>query len=44
MKGEEIPSHAQWGGNPAREMPDHKTQVEAGQGQHATQAVPALGR
>jgi non-ribosomal peptide synthetase-like protein len=44
MKGEEIPSRAQWGGNPAREMPDHKTQVEAGQGQHATQAVPALGR
>ncbi|MFF3658717.1 Pls/PosA family non-ribosomal peptide synthetase [Streptomyces olivochromogenes] len=43
MKGEEIPSHAQWGGNPAREMPDHKTQVEAGREPHATQAVPARG-
>jgi acetyltransferase-like isoleucine patch superfamily enzyme len=21
MKGEEMPPHAQWGGNPAREMP-----------------------
>ncbi|MFE4992510.1 Pls/PosA family non-ribosomal peptide synthetase [Streptomyces mirabilis] len=44
MKGEEIPSHAQWGGNPAREMPDHKTQVEAGKEPHATQAAPARGR
>jgi non-ribosomal peptide synthetase-like protein len=43
MKGEEIPSHAQWGGNPAREMPDHKTQVEAGKEPHATQAAPARG-
>jgi non-ribosomal peptide synthetase-like protein len=43
MKGEEIPSHAQWGGNPAREMPDHKTQVDAGKEPQATQATPARG-
>ena len=23
MKGEEMPQHAQWGGNPAREMRDN---------------------
>ncbi|GAA3431745.1 Pls/PosA family non-ribosomal peptide synthetase [Kutzneria kofuensis] len=25
MKGEEVPPHARWGGNPAREMPDTAT-------------------
>ncbi|MFG2254131.1 Pls/PosA family non-ribosomal peptide synthetase [Streptomyces mirabilis] len=43
MKGEEIPSHAQWGGNPARDMPDHKTQVEAGEEPHTSQSAPARG-
>ncbi|MCX5190407.1 Pls/PosA family non-ribosomal peptide synthetase [Streptomyces sp. NBC_00268] len=43
MKGEEIPSRAQWGGNPAREMPDHKTRFEAGRELHVTQAAPAPG-
>ncbi|CAM5396468.1 phosphopantetheine-binding protein [Streptomyces hirsutus] len=26
MKGEEIPSHARWGGNPAVEMPEAEAQ------------------
>jgi non-ribosomal peptide synthetase-like protein len=43
MKGEEIPSHAQWGGNPAREMPDHKTDFEARQEHEAAHAAPARG-
>jgi hypothetical protein len=43
MKGEEIPSHAQWGGNPAREMPDHRTQAEAGKEPHTSQSAPARG-
>ncbi|MFF3248978.1 Pls/PosA family non-ribosomal peptide synthetase [Streptomyces sp. NPDC002870] len=43
MKGEEIPSHAQWGGNPAREMPDSKTRLETSQVHEATYAAPARG-
>ncbi|MET7719140.1 DapH/DapD/GlmU-related protein, partial [Streptomyces sp. NPDC005407] len=43
MKGEEIPSQAQWGGNPARDMPDSKTHLEARQEQTATHAAPARG-
>ncbi|MFE9997371.1 Pls/PosA family non-ribosomal peptide synthetase [Streptomyces avermitilis] len=42
MKGEEVPSYAQWGGNPAREMPDNKTHREAArQEHHAAHAAPA---
>ncbi|MET7921633.1 Pls/PosA family non-ribosomal peptide synthetase [Streptomyces avermitilis] len=42
MKGEEVPSDAQWGGNPAREMPDNKTHLEAArQEHHAAHAAPA---
>ncbi len=29
MKGEEVPPHAQWGGNPAREMRDHPVTLPA---------------
>ncbi|WP_406733342.1 Pls/PosA family non-ribosomal peptide synthetase [Streptomyces sp. NBC_01794] len=43
MKGEEIPSHAQWGGNPAREMADNKTHLEAHQEHPSTHAAPARG-
>ncbi|MFJ9814988.1 Pls/PosA family non-ribosomal peptide synthetase [Streptomyces sp. NPDC101151] len=43
MKGEEIPSHARWGGNPARDMPEDRTHREARQERHAAAAAPARG-
>ncbi|MFI2351743.1 Pls/PosA family non-ribosomal peptide synthetase [Streptomyces sp. NPDC019443] len=43
MKGEEIPSHARWGGNPAREMRDDTTRLEARREQTATHATWAPG-
>ncbi|PIB06273.1 peptide synthetase [Streptomyces sp. HG99] len=43
MKGEEIPSRAQWGGNPARDMPDSQTRLEARQERNAAHAAPARG-
>jgi non-ribosomal peptide synthetase-like protein len=43
MKGEEIPEDVQWGGNPAREMRDSKTRLEARQEHNATHAAPARG-
>ncbi|MGW7408609.1 Pls/PosA family non-ribosomal peptide synthetase [Streptomyces sp. NPDC054833] len=30
MKGEEVPPHAQWAGNPAREMPGAESRLEGG--------------
>ena len=29
MKGEEVPPHTRWGGNPAREMRDHPVTLPA---------------
>ncbi|MGW1802734.1 Pls/PosA family non-ribosomal peptide synthetase [Streptomyces sp. NPDC001984] len=43
MKGEEIPTHAQWGGNPAREMPDNKTHLQACQERNTAHAAAAHG-
>ncbi|WP_369252923.1 Pls/PosA family non-ribosomal peptide synthetase [Streptomyces sp. R41] len=43
MKGEEIPSRAQWGGNPAREMPDHIPHLEGRPEHNAAHASPARG-
>ncbi|WP_443062706.1 Pls/PosA family non-ribosomal peptide synthetase [Streptomyces sp. NBC_00390] len=43
MKGEEIPPNAQWGGNPAREMPDSKTRLETRHGHNPAHAAPARG-
>ncbi|WSW80116.1 phosphopantetheine-binding protein [Streptomyces sp. NBC_00996] len=43
MKGEEIPSHARWGGNPAREMPGNGTHLDGRREHHDTHAAPARG-
>ncbi|GGN79292.1 hypothetical protein GCM10011579_063560 [Streptomyces albiflavescens] len=43
MKGEEISPHAQWGGNPAREMPDNEAHLEGRREHRATHAAPARG-
>ncbi|MFF3689685.1 Pls/PosA family non-ribosomal peptide synthetase [Streptomyces sp. NPDC002187] len=43
MKGEEIPPNAEWGGNPAREMPDSKNRLETRHGHNPAHAAPARG-
>ncbi|MFD9220125.1 Pls/PosA family non-ribosomal peptide synthetase [Streptomyces sp. NPDC060064] len=43
MKGEEIPQHTGWGGNPAREMRDNKAHLPARQGSNDTCAATAAG-
>ncbi|UXY25512.1 Pls/PosA family non-ribosomal peptide synthetase [Streptomyces sp. HUAS TT20] len=43
MKGEEVSPHAQWAGNPARDMPGPKTQPESRRETDAALAAGACG-
>ena len=40
MKGEEVPPHARWGGNPAREMPEQPGRCAGPPGLAGTTAPP----
>ena len=41
MKGEELPAHARWGGNPAREMPENPKTPDSG-GDRATALISGV--
>ncbi|MFE0628457.1 Pls/PosA family non-ribosomal peptide synthetase [Streptomyces sp. NPDC058864] len=41
MKGEELPAHARWGGNPAREMPENPKNPNSG-GDRATALISGV--
>ncbi len=43
MKGEEVPAHARWGGNPAREMPDGHPRPEGRRRADTPHAIPGRG-